>query len=177
MLHGRYMNLPLKLITPLHTNLMEDFRWAQTQESAAASVTSASSCASESASSTGVFSKIELILLVAPCSRQGTKCILIITSTSYRSNSSVFGTKLHFHFTYHLTQRITRVITGSSASSADVTGDSTLLFHNFEDEIFCQESVATVIFTPSTSSSSHVAAVIPLSSFDTCLSALSKMLD
>jgi hypothetical protein len=67
-----------------------------------------------------------------------------------------------------------------SSQSVDITGDSSMLFDNFEDEIFCQESVATVYFRPSNAGSSQnsgiAAALLPVSSLSTCIREIKKMI-
>ena len=60
--------------------------------------------------------------------------------------------------------------------SVDVTGDSSILFEHFEDEIYCQESLASVIFSPKCADTTVIAALIPISSLSTCSKNLRVML-
>ena len=123
MVHGRFINLPLKLIPHLHRNLLEDLEWIKSQKTSGESgITKKRSSGKDSSESNSsglstaekesdkpsvevvdAFFGIENILILAPCSG--------------RENASS---------------------SNSTASSHDVTGDSSVMFDNFEDEIFFQ---------------------------------------
>ena len=62
------------------------------------------------------------------------------------------------------------------AFSPDVTGDSSsLLFDHFEDEIYFQESLASVFFKPRCADTTYVAALVPVSSLDSCVKNIKKL--
>lgn len=125
MLQGRFMNLPLTLIPPLHRQLLVDVTWARDEEK-------------KNKVDKNVFSKLEYVLLLSPCSRQ--------------------------------------VANGQEAQSPDITGDSSLLFDYFEDEIYFQESLASIMFKPKCAGVTFAVALVPLSSIDSCIESLKNML-
>ena len=64
MFQGRFMNLPLVLIPNLHRQLLEDIQWSKSEEEKKKK-------SKGDASIQMVFSEIEYILLLSPCSRSG----------------------------------------------------------------------------------------------------------
>jgi hypothetical protein len=56
----------------------------------------------------------------------------------------------------------------SGTNVIDVSGSSSLLLHNFEDETYLQEAMCTVLFKPPQSEHAVCASLIPVSSFTKC---------
>lgn len=54
------------------------------------------------------------------------------------------------------------------SSAIDVSGSSSLLFHNFEDESYFQEAISTVLFKPPQSEHRLCASLIPVASMKKC---------
>ena len=56
-----------------------------------------------------------------------------------------------------------------STFSPDITSDSSIMFDHFEDEIYFQESLASVFFRPRCADTTYAAALVPVSSLDSCV--------
>lgn len=66
----------------------------------------------------------------------------------------------------------------AGSASSDITSDSSVIFDNFEDEIYFQESLASVIFKPTCAGGGVTfgAALVPVSSLPLVVSSLQTML-
>lgn len=61
------------------------------------------------------------------------------------------------------------------AAVVDVSGSSALLFHNFEDDLYFQEAICTVLFRPKTTDQTMVASLIPTASLKKCALGISSL--
>jgi protein BCP1 len=66
----------------------------------------------------------------------------------------------------------------AGSASSDITSDSSVMFDNFEDEIYFQESLASVMFKPTCAGGGATfgAAIVPVSSLPLVISSLQTML-
>jgi len=104
----------------------------------------------------GNFSAIQNILLLSLCSLPDQEKSIPSTSTS--------------------TSRCTS-LSPSTTRAIDVTGSSSLIFDNFEDEVYFQAATAALMFKPTVSPENNlIAALFPVSVFQSCMNSLSSML-
>jgi hypothetical protein len=145
----RFSNLPLPLISPLHKNLVDDLKWAQ-QDGEGLDLN---------------FKPLTHVLLLTTASTSS-------SSSSSSSSSRGGGTGGGGDSS------------GSSSSSApagsknikDVTGMSTVLFDNFEDDVFFQQAQGALAWQPSVSKQTIVAALVPINKLNTCLSMIDDLI-
>ncbi len=111
--HGRYMNLPVQLIVPLHSNLKQDLDWIISQSSSLS------------------FTSLQYVLLLTSCSSE----------TAMKK-----GTCLN------------------------ITGSSSIMMNNFEDDIFAAHSICTIQiqFSSSPSPSPVCLILLPIDKLERC---------
>jgi hypothetical protein len=126
-LHGHYVNLPIQLIAPLHTNLKEDVQWLISQ-----SMTTSSSSSSQS------FAQIQYLLMIIPCSD-------------------------------HPSQQLKK------GTCRNVTGSSSLLLSNFEDDIFHSHSTCTLQVQFTRSSAGCGVILLPLDKVGRCIEEIQQL--
>jgi len=63
----------------------------------------------------------------------------------------------------------------SGSAVVDVSGNPSLLFHNFEDEAYFQEAISTVLFKPRQSEHTLCASLIPVASLRKCSFEITKL--
>ena len=126
-LHGRFVNLPVQLIPPLHTNLKEDMQWLITQSTTASSSTSQ------------LFAQIQHLLMIVPCSDDPSQQL-------------------------------------KKGSCRNVTGSSSLLLSNFEDDIFHSHSTCSLQIQFTKSSSSCCVILLPLVKVGRCIEEIQQLI-
>jgi hypothetical protein len=57
----------------------------------------------------------------------------------------------------------------------DITGNSSVLFDSFEDDVYFQESLAAYAFKATNSESTLAAVVLPVSSLPSCIKQIQEM--
>jgi hypothetical protein len=161
LLHKRFTNLPLQLVSALHRNLEEDVCWAQQQatdedESAQENTTSSSSSAPNSAhkgsaaaaKQSNFFAEARNVVLFCECdvSKEGKS-------------------------TYNLSE--------IGSTCYNVLGScSDIVFACFEDEVYLQHATAAVLWRPPRSlcSTDLVALLVPLSKLKKCANGISELI-
>ena len=93
------------------------------------------------------------------------------TTSSSSSDEAVIPKFANIEYILLLSPCTRHVEKGQDAStfSPDVTSDSSILFDHFEDEIYFQESLASVFFKPRCADTTYAAALIPVSSLSSCV--------
>jgi hypothetical protein len=160
LLHKRFTNLPLQLVSALHRNLEEDVCWAQQQatdedESAQENTTSSSSApnsahkgSAAAAKQSNFFAEARNVVLFCECdvSKEGKS-------------------------TYNLSE--------NGSTCYNVLGScSDIVFACFEDEVYLQHATAAVLWRPPRSlcSTDLVALLVPLSKLKKCANGISELI-
>mmetsp|Transcript_8879 Transcript_8879/g.13309 ORF Transcript_8879/g.13309 Transcript_8879/m.13309 type:complete len:312 (+) Transcript_8879:71-1006(+) len=136
-LHGRYLNLPLQLVEPLHQNLYDDIKWAASGSTTTTNE-STDTADADVAVPSGEFASISMLLMIVECSLADAQQI-------------------------------------KQGSCVSVTGSSSLVFSNFEDDIFFEEAVCAVLMRPTMSSKQVCVMLIPLASMPGCISKIGSL--
>jgi hypothetical protein len=118
MIHKRFSNLPIPLLAPLHSNLVDDLNWSKKERDKD-------------------FSTIKYVLQLAAC----------------------------------------EPIKGRSSHPLDVTGASDILFHEFDNEVYFNESECSILFKPSNTSTHIVASLVSIVKLDTCVKSIRRMVE
>jgi hypothetical protein len=126
-LHGRFINLPVQLIAPLHTNLKEDMQWLISQSTTTSSSTSQ------------LFAQIQYLLMIIPCSSDPSQQL-------------------------------------KKGSCRNVTGSSSLLLSNFEDDIFHNHSTCTLQIQFTKSSTGCCVILLPLEKMGRCIEEIQQLI-
>jgi hypothetical protein len=180
LLHQRFSNLPPQLIGHLHRNLNEDLGWAQ-----GLSESNDGSGDGSSAEDHSVFKALKHILLVAPCtmnqpeqhgnSKANKKRKKGDRSSSSSSSGNSGGDDAS--------------VSNIGKVPIDVTGSTSVIFDNFEDEVYFQEATCSFSFMPSAHGAGPensngfcigapvTVALLPASSFSSCVKGIMKLLN
>lgn len=118
MIHKRFSNLPIPLLAPLHSNLVDDLNWSKKEKDIE-------------------YTSIKYVLQLAACDP----------------------------------------IKGKSSLPLDVTGASDILFHEFDNEVYFNESLCSILFKPSNVSTHLVASLIPIVKLDSCVKSIKIMVE
>ena len=160
LVHRRFYNLPLELVGHLHRNLSEDLAWAQGR---AESEDGGGSGDGSSAEEHSTFKAITHMLLLAPCAplqagggAEG--------SSGRGSTAGAKGGSGGFSG-------------GGAHDVQDVTNSGSIMFDNFEDDVYFQEATCAFYMKPDASvcSTPLVVALIATSSLGTCVQGVCKL--
>eukprot|EP01038_Epipyxis_sp_PR26KG_P011686 gene11686-15648_t len=171
MIHKRFSNLPIQLIGPLHRNLEDDLLYAK-----------------QLSSSNSNFSNNKQNNFTFSDNNNNNKILTVDTSvvTSVASfiddDDHLFNNIQYLLLFSPITSSHNDILSTSTSSNniIDVTGNSSLIFHLFEDEIFFQNCSIAYLFKPSSSisyikQSLQVAMLIPVSKLKLCINNINKL--
>ena len=196
LLHKRFSNLPLELIAPLHSNLEEDLSWAsqsaqkQKQQQGGGKVVGVVTRAGEETEEDGSesfdFGLIDSILLLSVCSLPSSGNGEAGGGKGSKGKDKGKDKSKGKHGHQENNGEDSKGERGGEAEGGggvvDVTGNASLLFDDFEDEMYAQNAVASVMFRPVSSSKSSggagfslTASLIPVSALPRCVSAINSL--
>lgn len=154
LVHTRVSNLPTELLAPLHKNVFDDYQWSLKQVTEDVDLKA----------QTDLFKNMKYLLLLSPCTESSGNELLLSGSAGKKNKK----------------QKTEKVLMNS-----DRTGSATsnILFDYFEDDMYHNESVASISYASSISNSNNeakqgmmMASIIPVSAYRKVISEIEKML-